>query len=104
MGCKKTTVKIAKRVGAEVGAVLLRKAVGAVTAVETLAREDPDWWASRSKRDAVADYLRIEAKATGQELQRRVANLVVEFAVEAVKGPDDESEIGIDDLATTEIV
>jgi len=104
MGCKKTTIAIAKRLGTEVGAVLIRKAVGAVKAVEELSADDPQWIDGREKRAAVLNYLRIEAKATGQELKRSVAGLLVEFAVQAVKGPDDESEIGIDDLKHTETV
>ena len=50
------------------------------------------------------DYPSIEARSTGKELKARTVNLLLEFAVEAVKGPDDETTIGVDDLATAETV
>jgi hypothetical protein len=104
MGCKKTVVKIAKRVGEEVGPALVRFAVDSVRVVERASVEDPDFWTSDTKRRAVGNAIVGEAKETGKELRARTVNLLTEFAVEAVKGPDDEQDIGIDDLANREEV
>ena len=103
-GCKKTIVTIAKRVGKEVGAGLIRFAVDVVTVVQEFVTEGGDPFTGSEKRTVAFNTIKARAVKEGKELPDRTLNLVLETAVEAVKGPDDESSIGIDDLANREEV
>jgi len=101
MGCKRTTVAIIKRIAAEVTPVLVQTAVGAVKTVEIAAEQDPAFLTNEVKRKIVGDTILAQAKRNGlADLKQRTVNLITEFAVEAVKGDDDENELGMDDLAT----
>lgn len=104
MGCKRTIVQIAKRVGKEVGAALIRYAVDVVGIVEDFTHTGGDPFRGSEKREVAFNAIKARSVKEGKELPDRTLNLVLETAVEAFKGPDDESSIGLDDLATREEV
>lgn len=101
MGCKKKTTQILKRIAAGLKPVLVEYAVSTVAGIEAAALEDPAFWTNSQKRSAAFGMVKTRAKQLANELPNRTIGLLIEFAVEAVKGPDDESDLGKDDLAET---
>ena len=97
MGCKKKTMTILKRIGKELKPILVQTAINMVKQVEEMAVADPMFFTNDAKRKIVAAGIVTEAAKGGAKLPGRTVNLLVEFGVEAVKGPDDESDLGLDD-------
>lgn len=100
MGCKKVVIGIVKSVAKEAGRSLVRFAVDAVGIIETASTHDPSFWTNDIKRKTAFDAIAGQANHEGRDLEARTVNLLVEFGVTALKSAVDESEIGIDDLAT----
>jgi len=99
MGCKKKTTQILKRVAQGLKPVLVKHAVNMVGIVQKASTADPSFWTNDTKRRAVFSSVKAEAQGLGLDLPNRTFMLLVEYAVEAVKGPDDESDLGADDTA-----
>ena len=97
MGCKKKTITIVKGIAAQLKPHLVRHAVDMVTQIEKYSAEDPLFFTDDVKRRMCGAAIKAEAREAGEDLAGRTVNLLVEFAVEAVKGPEDESDLGEDD-------
>lgn len=100
MGCIKSTKQILKKIADEITPYLIKFAVDKVKEVEQTAQAYDGLSFSMSefpKAEVVSSLIQMEAAAQGVDLSTRRANLLREFAVEAVKGDEDESELGLDD-------
>lgn len=100
MGCIKSTKKILREIAKEITPHLIKFAVDKVRAVEEVAAAFPHNdtnYTAFDKGEIVSNMIEVEAAASGIDLPRRRVNLLREFAVEAVFGDEDESELGMDD-------
>ena len=104
MGCKKTTVKILRELGRLFGPKLVKFAVDAVGITDYIAKGSELPPSNEEKASMTSDAIMGKANELEVPIKRRNANLLTEYAVEAVHGDIDESEIGLDDLATREEV
>lgn len=96
MGCPQKAAKIAKRIGRMIKASVMNVAISAVKKVEELSEHDPLFFTNDAKRRIVGAEIKAAAKREEINLAGRTVGLITEFAVEAVKGPDDESDLGVE--------
>ena len=105
MGCIKSTKKILRKIAQEITPYLIQFAVDKVKEAEATAvayNSLDSTMAAYPKAEVVSELIQMEAAAQGVDLSNRRVNLLREFAVEAVKGDEDESELGQDDRTTEE--
>jgi len=98
MGCLRTSKRIIKSVAQRVKPMLVKSAVDVVRAIEVMSADDPvGFWTSDTKRAAALAVIKSEATRLGNVVPNRTYGLLLEYALEAVMGDEDEDELGQDD-------
>ena len=104
MGCIKTTKKIIKGIAQAITPALLNYGVTAVSVLDGAGKSNPDVFTNEVKRQAAFVAIRKRWRDdTGADPKDHLVNLLLEYAVTALKGPEDETTLGEDDSATEPI-
>jgi len=102
MGCVRKTKVIVKGIAKQLKPLLVKRAVNIVTALNRMSDEEPLFWTNSMKRKVALGVIKQEAEDLQVEIKESTTRLLMEFAVEAVKGPEDESDLGDDDSGDLE--
>ena len=98
MGCIKTTKKILKVVAQAITPALLEYVVTAVSVLDGAGKSSPDVFTNEVKRDAAFVAIRKRWKDdTGVEPKDHLVNLLLEYAVTALRSDENEKALGTDD-------
>ena len=104
MGCIKTTKKILKGVAQAITPALLEYGVTAVSVLDGAGKSSPDVFTNEVKRDAAFVAIRKRWRDdTGVEPKDHLVNLLLEYAVTALRSDQDETTLGADDRDTEPI-